>query len=237
MFQNLRPEELLSFFEGHPSKIFHIVYDAFSMLEIDNKTKNSILDVLLNDVNSLKLRVRGLRIFISWYQILGQNASPECHIRFRNLVPDLRLLISDYHRREESYTPSSSDPHFSRSPKEPPKATPKDMLSINLRSHISFSSFPVQPWEISFTLPSLLDKSDESTDTSFELLRYLLRFLVTEVTKIEWKERKWPNYLLQFFFLFEKFKRSYLPVIFPSGLILEIVNAIAEDARLGTFHE
>ncbi|CAH8494814.1 unnamed protein product [Heterobilharzia americana] len=52
-------------------------------------------------------------------------------------------------------------------------------------------------------------------DESLVLLQALLRYLVTESIKVEWSQLRYEQHLMQLWFLFEKLKHSYLPVIFP----------------------
>ncbi|VDK36854.1 unnamed protein product [Taenia asiatica] len=50
---------------------------------------------------------------------------------------------------------------------------------------------------------------------NYILLRYLLRFAVTEVDKIQWSSNAFDRRLMCFWFIFEQLKRYYFPAIFP----------------------
>nr|CDS32262.1 ral GTPase activating protein subunit [Hymenolepis microstoma] len=60
---------------------------------------------------------------------------------------------------------------------------------------------------------SSLHSKDE--EKNLALLRYLLRFSVTEVDKIQWTNTTFDKRHMCFWFLFEQLKRYYFPAIFP----------------------
>jgi len=74
---------------------------------------------------------------------------------------------------------------------------------------------PINEIEIKPVLTQNIDKELEIDDEDQHLLRYLLRYIVTETTKIEWEDNAAQNRLKAQTFLFDKFKEYLLPVIFP----------------------
>lgn len=51
---------------------------------------------LLHPANPIAVQVNGMRIFLLWYQILGENAVPACTDIFIRLVPDCGEIYNAY---------------------------------------------------------------------------------------------------------------------------------------------
>ncbi|VDL88523.1 unnamed protein product [Schistocephalus solidus] len=58
-------------------------------------------------------------------------------------------------------------------------------------------------------------RSNSVKDQNLQLLRYLLRFSVTEIDKVKWSNSNYDQRPMCFWFLFEQLKRYYFPAIFP----------------------
>ncbi|CAH8446172.1 unnamed protein product, partial [Dicrocoelium dendriticum] len=158
---------------------------------------NSIVEVLeelLCDRNALSIRKYGIRLFLIWYQVLGTSATPRCHQMFVNLVPKFGTWISDYQNRGSL---STSD------------KIPSPLLNS------SRSYFGISPRECTlFTFPNY-EERQSSQDVGRELLEHFLRCLVSDVLSVTWNDCPQDQHLMQFWFLFEQLKHTYLPVIFP----------------------
>ncbi|KAH8861013.1 Ral GTPase-activating protein subunit alpha-1 [Schistosoma japonicum] len=243
LIDNLPHDELQPFFVENSSLIFQVFSDCFFSIEWDVKLRGSsncvkdlevalivfekillllpehihqrwqhnciieIIEDLLYEKNALTLRKRGIRLFLIWYQILGLNASTVCHKLFNNLVPEFGSLIKEYQDREKC----NEQPK--RSHVQPGR------LSVDARGQVieeSRISNVVAPRERVALLTAAAIEEDESTDdVSLVLFQALLRFLVSESFKVEWSQLRYEQHLMQLWFLFEKLKYSYLPVIFP----------------------
>ncbi|VDQ09264.1 unnamed protein product [Trichobilharzia regenti] len=204
---NLPNDELQAFFIENSSLIFQVFSDCFFGLEWDVRLKVDVIEDLLYEKNTLKLRKRGIRLFLIWYQILGLNATHVCHKIFNNLIPEFGSLVTEYQKREKNSEQNKQNHTQSKIP------------SRDIRGQVSQESrisHVVAPRERVALLTSAVVGEDESVDDeSMVLLQVLLRYLVTESIKVEWLQLRYEQHLMQSWFLFEKLKHSYLPVIFP----------------------
>ncbi|CAH8507227.1 unnamed protein product [Schistosoma haematobium] len=235
-------DELQPFFVENSSLIFLVFSDCFFSLEWDVKLKGSsncikdlevvltvfekvllllpehihqrwqhnciieVIEDLLYEKNALNIRKRGIRLFLIWYQILGLNATSVCHRLFYNLVPEFGSLIAEYQKREKCDQLKHNHLQARK-------------FSTDTRGQVmqeSRSSNVVAPRErVALLTAAALGEDESSDDKSLVLLRALLRFLVSESFKVEWSQLRYEQHLMQLWFLFEKLKHSYLPVIFP----------------------
>ncbi|VDN96901.1 unnamed protein product [Rodentolepis nana] len=167
---------------------------------------------LLSSINTIDVQVIGMRIFILWFQILGENAISECTDIFIHLVPDvgktgtqiptgpdvdahrgLRNMI--FHHRTDPVLSSTTSLHS------------KDESC--LLACLNCSSPSVKYSRVEGDLHAT------KMEKNLALLRYLLRFSVTEVDKIQWTNTAFDKRHMCFWFLFEQLKRYYFPAIFP----------------------
>ncbi|XP_063231262.1 LOW QUALITY PROTEIN: ral GTPase-activating protein subunit alpha-1 [Bacillus rossius redtenbacheri] len=230
VLENVDVEEAKTFFESNFSHIYYILYDSFVAAETNLRQRElsfhlvhkahreeleCVLHVLekvlvllpeqlgrrwqchslsrlacklLHPGNSWKLRREGVRFFLLWYQALGDNAPDSIHAIFATLVPGFPSPI-----------PGCGLPALSR----------------NSTSVFHDSSHgPVNPVEIQPLLPPQSGEKPPEEDVSRYFLEALLEFMVTQVVKIEWRDKVGKQGKC-FNFLFEKFKQYYLPHIFP----------------------
>ncbi|CAH8507273.1 unnamed protein product [Schistosoma haematobium] len=242
LIDTLPDDELQPFFVENSSLIFLVFSDCFFSLEWDVKLKGSsncikdlevvltvfekvllllpehihqrwqhnciieVIEDLLYEKNALNIRKRGIRLFLIWYQILGLNATSVCHRLFYNLVPEFGSLIAEYQKREKCDQLKHNHLQARK-------------FSTDTRGQVmqeSRSSNVVAPRErVALLTAAALGEDESSDDKSLVLLRALLRFLVSESFKVEWSQLRYEQHLMQLWFLFEKLKHSYLPVIFP----------------------
>lgn len=90
----------------------------------------------------------------------------------------------------------------------------------------SDSPLAVQPIEIEPLVPVLQAEMQPRDIVSFNL-QSLMDYMVTQVTKVQWKEQKESMQLKCFQFLFEEFKRVYIGHIFPR---LDMNYSLYKDA-------
>uniref|UniRef100_A0A8W8IDE3 Rap-GAP domain-containing protein n=1 Tax=Magallana gigas TaxID=29159 RepID=A0A8W8IDE3_MAGGI len=221
VLDNYSKLEAKDFFEANYSHIYFIFNDNFSNVEADLKQRANrahredldailfvfekiltllpelihkrwmfhsigrILKKLLHPGNGLKIRKDGIRLFLLWYQILNENASEECHEIFLQLVPGLGKGI----HQEVLYGKSQSG------------AESKESCSGII---ISGDITPILPGS-GEKLP------DNITKHYFDALIY---YMVSEVIKVEWKNKRMRETC--FVFLFDNFKSSYLMWLLPT---------------------
>lgn len=231
---NVEIAEAKVFFETNYSHIYCIFHDVFTTLEGTlrqrvHKTQKEELDnvkyifervlVLLPELlaqrwqwhsvriilrkflhpgNTLKLRREGVRLFLLWYQILGEAAPADVHAMFLHLVPGLL---------------PGSPPPVPASAGIGRFAEPSYQDSTFYTS-VDADSGPVVPCDSGpLMLPQSGEVQPENPTATF--LEFLMEYMVTQVTKIQWAEYQDENHHRCFEFLFEKFKKHFLPHVFP----------------------
>ncbi|GFG28404.1 hypothetical protein Cfor_11332, partial [Coptotermes formosanus] len=162
-----------------------------------------IMTKLLHPGNSWKLRREAIRYFLLWYQALGDSAPDTLHAIFATLVPGF-----------PSPFPGQGLPALSRSSTSVFHDTSHgEFVELSLLKISFVVTGPVNPVEIQPLLPP--QSGEKQPDDSMRFfLDALLEFVVSQVTKIEWRDRLCKQQKC-FVFLFERFKQYYLPHIFP----------------------
>ncbi|TPP56499.1 hypothetical protein FGIG_02766 [Fasciola gigantica] len=241
--------KLHQFFQENFSAIFYTFSDSFYSLECDIKQKSNlkdlhgllsvfesillllpgiihqrwqyncileILEELLDGRNALSVRKEGIRLFLIWFQILGTNATAKCHQVFTSLVPGFGDIILKLQKQGSSRAPVG----------------PTQQVIEACRGGHGKQPSVVQPREPVVLVPPTSESNEGNIDIGLELLEYFLKVLVTEVSKITWIDRLKEHHLLQFWFLFEQLKRTYLPLIFPC---LSPAYSVYESTRPKSF--
>ncbi|XP_034267645.1 ral GTPase-activating protein subunit alpha-2 isoform X2 [Pantherophis guttatus] len=217
--------ELKQFFEINYSQIYLIFYESFVTLETNLKQKGnksqreeldsilflferilqllperifcrwhfhsigSILKKLLHTGNCLKIRCEGIRLFLLWLQALQTNCAEEQLLIFACLVPGFPAVMS-------SKGPCTLDTLIS-----PPSSLPNGKI---------------YPEDITPLLPHATGEKTE--DPTCYFLQILLKYMVIQAAKVEWKNKE--NLNTGFKFLFALFRKYYLPHLFPSFIKL-----------------
>ncbi|XP_067336151.1 ral GTPase-activating protein subunit alpha-2 isoform X3 [Channa argus] len=215
--------ELKVFFESNCSQIYFIFYENFITLESNLKQKGnksqreeldsilfifekilqllpekiynrwqfhsigSILKKLLHTGNSFKIRCEGIRLFLLWLQALRDNCAEEQFLIFACVVPGFPAV------------PSTRGP-----------------CTLDTIIYNPFSNPPdakVVPEEITPLVPAVVGEKVADDQTCF-ILDTLLKYMVIQASSLEWKNKE--NQDTGFRFLFNLFKKYYLPHIFPS---------------------
>ncbi|XP_076305803.1 ral GTPase-activating protein subunit alpha-1 isoform X2 [Tachypleus tridentatus] len=241
VLDNLEVSELKSFFENSYSHIYYTFYDVFISVEGSLKQRvhkayreelesvrfvfekillllpellhkkwqchsiKHILKKMLHHGNSTKLRVEGVRMFLLWYQILEEESSEDEDAMFCSIVPGIipgvpnPYLSPNIHNRRGISATAETYPDYS---------------TFYTHTATEADSGPVCPIDVSPLLPP--QTGDQPIEDPTKLfLECLLDGMVTQVVKIEWKEKTKMKQQRCFNFLFEKFKKYYLPHIFP----------------------
>lgn len=225
--------EIKAFFDGNYSSIYFIFYDQFINIEGNLKQRahkshreeleaalvifekfflllpelvskkwqchsiGRLMKKLLHPGNSLKLRKEAVRLFLIWYQILGEGAPLEVHLLFSCLVPGIGVTLENGEYITLERLVEGSAPGFLKWQHSP-----------------EVNSSAACPVEIAPILPAAVgEKQPEDLPKFF--LDVLLNSMVTQVSRIEWRDKNAGRHQRCFNFLFEKFKKSYLLNIFP----------------------
>ncbi|XP_053985910.1 ral GTPase-activating protein subunit alpha-1 isoform X9 [Hylaeus volcanicus] len=173
-----------------------------------------ILQKLLHPGNSWKLRRQAVRYFILWYQALGENAPEHIHQMFASLVP--------------GFPPQQPSPYKSERKADGKKDKLAKAIGCDDKdkkefydTHLSQSTFhdnasnqcPVTPVDGGPILPPQGGEKPLDNET-VRFLEALLEFMVTQVIKIEWRDKSSRQHKT-FQFLLERFKVAYLRHICP----------------------
>uniref|UniRef100_A0A3Q2XZM8 Ral GTPase activating protein catalytic subunit alpha 2 n=1 Tax=Hippocampus comes TaxID=109280 RepID=A0A3Q2XZM8_HIPCM len=205
--------ELKLFFESNGSQIYFIFYENFITLESNLKQKGGndylkILQFLPEKIynrwqfhsigmwhslfsqmkcQTFSIRCEGMRLFLLWLQALRDNCAEEQFLIYACLVPGFPAV------------PSSRGP-----------------CTLDTIIYNPFSNPPdakVVPEEITPLVPAVAGEKGADDQTCY-VLETLLKFMVTQASSLEWRNKE--NQETGFRFLFSLFKKYYLPHLFPS---------------------
>ncbi|XP_076166660.1 putative Rho GTPase-activating protein CG5521 isoform X7 [Ptiloglossa arizonensis] len=173
-----------------------------------------ILQKLLHPGNSWKLRRQAVRYFILWYQALGENAPEHIHQMFASLVPGFP---------PQQPSPYKSERKVDGKKEKLAKVTGCDdkdkkefydtQLSQSTFHDNASNQCPVTPVDGGPILPPQSGEKPLDNET-VRFLEALLEFMVTQVIKIEWRDKSSRQHKT-FQFLLERFKVAYLRHICP----------------------
>ncbi|XP_034941098.1 probable Rho GTPase-activating protein CG5521 isoform X3 [Chelonus insularis] len=244
VLDNVDIDEAKGFFEGNFSHVYFILYDCFVAAEANLRQRvhkahreeleqvlqllekvltllpellnkrwqchslARILHKLLHPGNSWKLRRQALRYFILWYQALGENAPEHIHQMFACLVPGFPPRQPSPHRSERR-----KDKTNSNITEEKEKREFFETQYSNAIFHCNAQQGPVTQPNGTPILPVQSGEKplDNETVRFFEAL---LEFMVTQVVKVEWRDKHTRQHKC-FQFLLERFKSTYLRHICP----------------------
>ncbi|XP_052275567.1 ral GTPase-activating protein subunit alpha-2-like isoform X4 [Dreissena polymorpha] len=243
VLENYETAEAKKFFEDSYSHIYYIFFDNFVTIETDlkqraNKTHREELDhillifekiivflpeviqrrwmfhsigrimkKLLHPGNGLRLRRDGMRLFLMWYQILQEHAGEECHEIFLQLIPGL----GDGEHQNTLYGRTASTPDIRESNSSITIRVSQQECILRILKGFGYGGI-IAAGEITPILPVPGEKQPENITKFF--FEAFLQFMVSEVSKIEWKNKSMRE--ASFLFLFNKFKQSYLMWLMPN---------------------
>ncbi|XP_044599551.1 ral GTPase-activating protein subunit alpha-1 isoform X3 [Cotesia glomerata] len=239
VLENFDIDEAKGFFEGNFSHVYFILHDCFVSAETNLRQRAHreeldqvllllekilillpellnrrwqchslarILHKLLHPGNSWKLRRQALRFFILWYQALGDNAPQHIHQMFACLVPNF-----------SSYQLSRSSEYRNKSNVSAEEDDKRDFFETQHSSAVFHCNSTQQgPVTQPSGTPILPIQSGEKPldNETVRFFEALLEFMVTQVVKIEWRDKHTRQHKC-FQFLLERFKASYLRQICP----------------------
>lgn len=173
-----------------------------------------VMQKLLHCNNTWQLRQEGLRLFIIWFQILGDETNIELQTIFASLVPNLvpQTSVSTVHVK------SSNHQTFQKH-------------AIEHEQHAISNQGPIKLCSIEPMMSALPNEQLPSDETSF-YLDCLLQFMVTQLTKPYWNatDEVTTTRELCFSYLLNMFKRIYLPHLFP-GFNMDTLSEIQTKPR------
>ncbi|XP_014609505.1 PREDICTED: ral GTPase-activating protein subunit alpha-1 isoform X3 [Polistes canadensis] len=222
---NLRQREL-SFHIVHKAhreeleQVLHLLEKVLTLLpELLNKrwqchSLARILKKLLHPGNSWKLRRQAIRYFILWYQALGENAPEPIHQMFACLVPGFPPPHFSHYKCERKIDNKKEKTTKTSTSDEKEKRDFYDAQVIQSNFHDNGSNqSPVSQVDGGPILPPQGGEKPLDNET-VRFLEALLEFMVTQVVKIEWRDKATRQHKT-FQFLLERFKSTYLRYICP----------------------
>lgn len=148
-----------------------------------------------------------MRLFLLWYQILGDSASVDLQPLYEALVPGVVpphagsiVFASAYEPAPASVQAQSASYFYA------------DTQSSRESQILSAAS--VQPVELDPLVP-IVPGEVQPKDITCYYLQALMDFMVSQVAKVQWKEQRESMQLRCFQYLFEQFRRTYIRHIFP----------------------
>ncbi|XP_035724570.1 probable Rho GTPase-activating protein CG5521 isoform X8 [Vespa mandarinia] len=222
---NLRQREL-SFHIVHKAhreeleQVLHLLEKVLTLLpELLNRrwqchSLARILQKLLHPGNSWKLRRQAIRYFILWYQALGENAPEHIHQMFACLVPGFPPPQSLHYKCERKIDNKKDKSTRTSTSDEKEKRDFYDAQVIQSIFHDNGSNQgPISQVDGGPILPPQGGEKPLDNET-VRFLEALLEFMVTQVVKIEWRDKTTRQHKT-FQFLLERFKATYLRYICP----------------------
>ncbi|XP_050465782.1 probable Rho GTPase-activating protein CG5521 isoform X8 [Cataglyphis hispanica] len=173
-----------------------------------------ILQKLLHPGNSWKLRRQAIRYFILWYQALGENAPEHIHQMFASLVPGFPPhQASPYKCDRKTENKKEKLMKTANSEEKDKKEFYDTQLGQSTFHDNGSNQCPISQVDGGPILPPQSGEKPLDNET-VRFLEALLEFMVTQVVKIEWRDKSTRQYKT-FQFLLERFKATYLRHICP----------------------
>ncbi|KAL6448716.1 hypothetical protein ACFW04_000500 [Cataglyphis niger] len=171
-----------------------------------------ILQKLLHPGNSWKLRRQAIRYFILWYQALGENAPEHIHQMFASLVPGFPPHQASPYKCDRK-TENKKEKLMKTANSEDKKEFYDTQLGQSTFHDNGSNQCPISQVDGGPILPPQSGEKPLDNET-VRFLEALLEFMVTQVVKIEWRDKSTRQYKT-FQFLLERFKATYLRHICP----------------------
>ena len=184
-----------------------------------SKLSLAITKPLLTDLlTTNQIRQEGMRLFLIWYQILGEELSHVSDIEqiYASLVPGVVPNIANPFLATHPLNPNHEFSNMSAHDSNGNPITSSinssevpNILTLSLSSS-SVQSCPVEPFVPVFHV------EPQPRDSTCYYLQCLLDYMITQSSKIHWKEQKEMKQLRCFEFLWQQFRKIYLANIFPN---------------------
>ncbi|XP_054153111.1 ral GTPase-activating protein subunit alpha-1-like isoform X2 [Oppia nitens] len=175
----------------------------------------------LHHMNVIKIRREGMRLFLIWYQILGEELSTIAEIEqiYASLVPGIVASLPNPFlpiQQSQNGSQMMSDSVNQSYHDNNGNAIPSPLHSPdspNLMMPLSTAS--VQPCLVEPFVPAYHLESQPHDITCY-YLQCFLDYMITQPTKICWRDNKDNKQLKCFEYLWQKFHKTYLLHIFPN---------------------
>lgn len=159
-----------------------------------------------------------MRLFLIWYQILGDDLSrlPDIEQIYASLVPGVVPNIANPFLSTHSQNPNQEFSNMSAhdSNGNPITSSINSSEVPNILT-LTLSSSSVQPSPVEPFVPAF-HCEPQPRDSTCYYLQCLLDYMITQSSKIHWKEQKEVKQLRSFEFLWQQFRKIYLSHIFPN---------------------
>lgn len=166
-----------------------------------------VLAKLIHQGNGTKLRRDGVKFFLTWYQMLGENAPQIVHSMFYELVPGLTVPHKNY------VGPSNLEMGEFNDILNHPNL--KGELGTSV-FHDTTSSHPVMPVDIGPLLPPTSSDKGSAAPNPRDGLEILLECITQSSGGLRWRENCQFKQMRGLNFLLERFRSVYLPVLCPN---------------------
>lgn len=162
-----------------------------------------VMQKLLHQNNTWRLRQEGVRLFVLWYQILCDETNIELQTVFGSLVPN---VVPQANKQQLTNLNNASDIN-----------NPNPHLQQHSVQATGLPQLPIKLCSIDPLVPMTANEQLPSDETSF-YLDSLLQSMVTQTTKPFWSnpDEARKNQELGFSFMFTMFKKIYLQHLFPN---------------------
>ena len=170
-----------------------------------------------------------MRLFLIWYQILGEELSsiPEIEQIYATLVPGVVPNFPNPFLSSHSPNPSHEFSNLSHDSNGNPISPSLNTPEVPNLMTISISSLSVQPSPVEPFVPAF-HPEPQFRDITCYYLQCLMDYMITQSTKIHWKEHKDSKQLRSFEFLWKQFRKIYLLHIFPNLSEVSLYNPSSE---------
>ncbi|XP_064622191.1 ral GTPase-activating protein subunit alpha-1-like isoform X2 [Lineus longissimus] len=217
LLDNYDVHEAKKFFELNYSSIYYVFYDVFIVVESDIRQRASKahkeMDAVLFIFEKILILLPEL-IHKRWqFHSVGRLLKKLLHTgnTLKLRVEGMKLFLIWYQILQENATKECHMTFASLVP----RIGLEDGVDVDLftvKSNTTSDSSPIVPVEITAMQPIQAGEKLPDNITRF-LLESLMNHMVSEVTKIEWENKKMQEF--SFNFLFNYFKKFYLNKLFP----------------------
>lgn len=152
-----------------------------------------------------------MRFFLIWYQILGEAATNEIEQIYLSLVPGIIPGISNYFISNHNYPINKYDSHHNIAGT---MYNDVDAYVNDVNNELN-GAFAFQPVTVEPFMP-IFASENQPKDITCYYLQCLLDYMISQISKICWKNQCELKQMKCFEFLLEMFRIKYLPYIFLS---------------------
>ena len=169
-----------------------------------------------------------MRLFLIWYQILGEEMTNTSELEqiYASLVPG--LIPSVPNPFLSPHSPNSIH-DFSNLSAHDSNGNPitGSLNAAEVPHLMTITSSSVQPSPVEPFVPAF-HQEPMPRDITCYYLQFLMDYMITQSSKIHWREHKESKHLRSFEFLWKQFRKIYLLHIFPNLREVSLYNPTSE---------